>query len=377
MPAPPIDPGFWHGRRVLMTGHTGFKGAWLALWLQRLGAEVIGFGSRIRATPAPGSLFASARVADGLAAHLDGDVRDSAKVDAAVRCARPEVVFHLAAVANVRRGLRDPAETYATNVMGTVHVLDAVRRVGDDVRAVVCTTSDKVYENREWEWPYRESEPLGGRDPYSSSKACQELVTSAFRDSLLARRGVAVATVRAGNVIGGGDWAPDRLVPDFVRAAIAGAPLHVRSPASVRPWQHVLNPLCGYLLLAEGLCGARAPSLATAFNFGPADDDRRPVRWVVERLCDGWPGEVVARFGDGEAQEAGIVRLDSSRAREALGWAPRWDLAAGVEATVDWYARRHEGEEARALCDAQIDAFAAQAASASDGAAPRAAATRL
>ena len=353
-----IGRDFWRGRRVLITGHAGFKGAWLALWLQRLGAEVTGFGGRSASRPPPHSLFAQARVADGLADSLDGDVRDPAAVDAALRRARPEVVFHLAGRTQVRRSLRDPVDTYAINVMGTVHVLDAIRRLGDDVRAVISVSSDKCYANRESEWPYREDEPLGGKDPYSSSKACQELVTAAFRDSLYPGHDVRVATVRAGNVVGGGDWAEDRLVPDLVRAGLAGTPLRVRAPEAVRPWQHVLNPLCGYLQLAEGLCGDDGSALATAWNFGPPDAEGRSVRWVVEYLRERWPGGIEARFGTGEVLETSIMRLDSSRARARLGWSPPWDLASGLDATVAWYVRRHDGEDARDLCEEQIGAHA-------------------
>ncbi|HEX8104352.1 MAG TPA: CDP-glucose 4,6-dehydratase [Solirubrobacteraceae bacterium] len=354
------DPAFWRGRRVLITGHTGFKGAWLALWLEGLGAEVTGFAGSPPTAPA---LFELARCGEGVRS-VHGDVRALDAVETAVREARPEVVFHMAAEALVRRSLRDPLTTYAVNVLGTANVFDAVRRLGDDVRSVVCVTTDKCYANREWEWGYREDEPLGGKDPYSSSKACQELVAAAFRDSYLADRGVGVATARAGNVIGGGDWAEDRLVPDLMRAAIAGAPMLVRSPDAVRPWQHVLNPLSGYLLLAERL-HADPAAFASGWNFGPADDDARPVRWIVERLRERWPGEVeveIAASGDAAAKEAMALKLDSSRARTRLGWQPRWGLGDGLDATAEWYAGYRDGADVRALCERQIDRFAHRAA---------------
>ena len=347
------DPGFWRGRRVLVTGHTGFKGAWLVLWLRRLGAEVTGFGG---APPTAPSLFDLAGGAKD-ATSIEGDVRSLEAVEAAVCDARPEVVVHMAAEAIVRRSLRDPLTTYGVNVMGTANVLDAVRRLGDDARAVVCVTTDKIYLNREWEWGYREDEPLGGKDPYSSSKACQELVAAAYRDSYLAERGVGLATARAGNVIGGGDWAPDRLVPDLMRAAIAGEPLVVRNPGAIRPWQHVLIPLSGYLVLAERLWKDPAAH-AAAWNFGPLEGDARPVSWVVDRLRDRWPGPVeVQPSNPGDGKEAMALRLDSSRARARLGWAPGWDLARGIDATVEWYAGYRDGADLRALCGRQLDSF--------------------
>ena len=352
-----LSPDFWRGRRVLLTGHTGFKGAWLSLWLNSLGAEVTGFAGTPPSAPA---LFELAGCGGGMAS-VSGDVRDLPSVEAAVRQSRPEIVVHMAAEAIVRRSLRDPLTTYAVNVLGTAHVLDAVRRLGDDVRAVVVVTTDKCYLNREWEWPYREDEPMGGKDPYSSSKACQELVTGAYRDSYLAERGVGVASARAGNVIGGGDWAEDRLVPDLMRAAIASEPLIVRNPEAVRPWQHVLNPLSGYLLLAERLAGAGPGSgLDTGFNFGPADEDARPVRWIVERLADRWPGDVeIEVSAPTDAKEAMALKLDSSRARARLGWSPPWDLGDGLDATAEWYAGYRDGADVRALCERQIERFAA------------------
>jgi CDP-glucose 4,6-dehydratase len=345
------DPAFWSGRRVLLTGHTGFKGAWLALWLSRLGAQVTGFS----APAAEPSLFAAGRIGEAVD-HVEGDVRDLDAFRAAMRRARPEIVFHLAAQAIVRRALEDPVETFAVNVVGTAHVLEAVRRDGAGVRAVVCVTSDKCYANRESARAHSEDDALGGDDPYSASKAAQELVTGAYRESLL--EGVRVATARAGNVIGGGDWGRDRLVPDLVRAAMARHPLHVRHPDAVRPWQHVLNPLEGYLRLAEHLAGDRGDAYACAWNFGPADDDARTVRWLVERLREAWPGEIAVRWHDQpDHREAAVLRVDSSRARKGLGWRPRWDLDAGLDATVAWYAAQASGRDAREACMKQIEEF--------------------
>lgn len=337
-----VDPEFWHGRRVLLTGHTGFKGSWLALWLGDLGAEVTGVSTP---PPTEPSLYDLARVAD-VVRNVEADVRDLDAVARAVADARPEVVIHMAAQPLVRRSFDEPVETYATNVMGTVNVFEAVRRAGG-VRAVVNVTSDKCYENRDWEWGYREHEPKGGRDPYSSSKGCAELVTTAYRDSFFGTGGgTALGSARAGNVIGGGDWGVDRLVPDAMRAALDGRPLAIRNPEAIRPWQHVLEPLSGYLLLAERMCGSR--DFADGWNFGPDDRDVRPVRWVVERLAKLWGGELEWRIDSGpHPHEARYLKLDSSRARMRLGWEPRWDLPRALDAVVSWYRAYAAGEDVR------------------------------
>jgi CDP-glucose 4,6-dehydratase len=330
-------PAFWRGRRVLVTGHTGFKGAWLTLWLHALGAEVTGFSGPPPTAP---SLFELARVGE-LATDVRGDVRDAGAVRAAIRQARPEVVFHLAAQSIVRASLEDPAGTYEINVLGTAHVLAAA---GD--AAVVCVTSDKCYAPGDR--PHREGDPLGGRDPYSASKAAQELVAAAHRESLGAR----VATARAGNVIGGGDWGRDRLLPDLARARESGEPVVLRHPDAVRPWQHVLGPLAGYLRLAERLAGSA--DFATAWNFGPAGSDARPVRWVVDRVRKRWPVDVRIE-PPGDAVEAPALRLDASRARERLGWEPAHDLTSGLAATVWWYDEVRAGGDARAVTLTQIE----------------------
>ena len=348
-----VDPDFWRDRRVLLTGHTGFKGAWLALWLQSLGARVTGYSAKVPTQP---SLYELARVADGVES-IKGDVRDSQATAAAVSAAAPEVVIHMAAQALVGRGFTEPRETYETNVMGTVNVLDAVRRGGDGVRVLVNVTTDKCYENREWEWGYRETEPMGGHDPYSSSKGCAELVTSAFRNSFFSDPdGTRVASARAGNVIGGGDWGEDRLVPDIMRAALAGEPVRVRNPNSVRPWQHVLNPLSGYLVLAQSLWDS--PEHATGWNFGPADEDARSVGSIVELMGELWPTELTWTYDDGpHPHEARYLKLDSSRARARLGWRPPVGLDAALQSIVDWYRALAQGADMRVVTAAQIEAF--------------------
>jgi CDP-glucose 4,6-dehydratase len=355
-----VDPAFWRGRRVLLTGNTGFKGAWLSLWLLELGAEVSGLAP---GPPTEPSLYALAGLAEDV--EQDAlDVRDAEGVAAAVAARRPEIVIHMAAQPFVRRSFRDPLETYSTNVMGTVHVLDAVRRAPDGVRVVVNVTSDKCYENREWEWGYREDEPMGGFDPYSNSKGISELVTSAYRASFFSDpSGVVLGSARAGNVIGGGDWGEDRLVPDIMRGAAAGAPIDIRRPDAVRPWQHVLNPLAGYLVLAQALW--EDPALAGGYNFGPADEDARPVRWIVDRIADRWPQPLDWRIDPGpHPHEATWLKLDSSRARARLGWRPTWALDETLDAIVDWHVRLRDGGAgvARATTVEQIRAFASASA---------------
>ncbi len=346
----------WQGRRVLVTGHTGFKGSWLALWLHAMGAKVTGFALP---PPTQPSLFASARL-DELIDHVVGDVRDLAALRAVVERARPEVIFHLAAQPLVRLSYEKPVETYAANVMGTVHVLEAARRAGG-VQAIVCVTSDKCYENREWDWAYRESDPMGGHDPYSSSKGCAELVVSAWRRSYFGHGGTPLlASVRAGNVIGGGDWAVDRLVPDLVRAFAAGAAPLIRSPGSVRPWQHVLEALGGYLALAERLMAGER-RFAEAWNFGPGDEDARSVSWIAERMRAAWRNGAMAPATDTAARphEAGLLRLDSARARAALGWRPVLTLGEAIDWIVAWHKAVGAGEDARRITLGQIAHYAA------------------
>lgn len=346
------DPGFWASRRVLVTGHTGFKGAWLTLWLARMGATVTGFGQ----LPQTGeSLFALV----GLEADcqtLTGDIRDREAVAAAVRDSRPDVVFHLAAQPLVRRSYREPVATWEINVMGTAHVLDAVRQAGD-VQALVSVTSDKCYENVGQERGYVETDPLGGHDPYSSSKAAAELVTDAYRRSFFdAADATRVASARAGNVIGGGDFGQDRLIADLMRGALAGRPTPIRNPEAVRPWQHVLNALAGYLVLAQAL--VEAPTAAGAWNFGPDAADERPVRWVADRLVELWPERVAWTTDDGpHPHEAAYLRLDSTKAHEHLGWRPRWGLERALETIVDWHRALADGGDLRGLTAAQIQAF--------------------
>jgi CDP-glucose 4,6-dehydratase len=346
------DAAFWRGRRVLVTGHTGFKGSWLCLWLTQMGAEVTGL-----ALPADEvSLFRQARV-EQLLTHIEGDIRDFGVVEAAVQRARPEVVFHLAAQPLVRLSYEVPVETFATNVQGTVHVLDACRRVAG-LQAIVCITSDKAYENREWVWPYRESDPMGGHDPYSASKGAADLIIASYRRSFFSGAGAArLASVRAGNVIGGGDWAADRLVPDIIRAVVAGARPMIRAPHSIRPWQHVLEALGGYLMIAEALAKG-ADWAADGWNFGPADDDTQPVHWIADRIvaewgASGWDRPEVV---DGP-HEAKILKLDCAKARNLLGWRPAWGLGEALARIVEWHKGVAEGDDAQALSYRQLDAY--------------------
>lgn len=351
-----MDRTFWHGKRIFITGHTGFKGAWLCLWLSQLGADIRGYSLEPPTNP---SLFELARIVELVDSHT-GDIRDAATLSRHLAEHQPEIVLHLAAQPLVRDSYRLPVETYATNVMGTVNLLEAVRAC-DSVKAVVNVTTDKCYENKEWYWGYREHEPLGGFDPYSSSKACAELVTAAYRQSYFssaaAKRPVAVATARAGNVIGGGDWATDRLVPDILRAILADKPVQIRNPHAIRPWQHVLEPLSGYLLLAQRLYKAGA-TYAGAWNFGPNDSDARPVRWIVEQLCSQWHAGARYEIDSGDhPHEAHHLKLDISKARIELGWRPRWSLDQALTSIVHWTEQYAAGNDLRALCLQQITAY--------------------
>jgi CDP-glucose 4,6-dehydratase len=327
-----MNRDFWRGKRVFVTGHSGFKGGWLSLWLANMGAETHGYSLAPPTTP---SLFSALNLEDRIASSTIDDIRDADGLKAAMDRVQPDIVFHLAAQPLVRHSYVDPVETYAINVMGTVNLFEAARRVGT-VRALVNVTTDKCYENQEWVWPYRENEAMGGFDPYSSSKACSELVTSAYRQSFLAQQGVQVASARAGNVIGGGDWAKDRLVPDFLRSIDAGKTLVIRSPNATRPWQHVLEPLAGYLMLAKQLF-EQGENTAGAWNFGPDESDARPVQWIVEQLCS--QAEAASWRCDSGTQphEANFLKLDSSKAKAQLGWSPRWGLATALEKTLAWH----------------------------------------
>lgn len=345
---------FWQGKRVLVTGHTGFKGGWLALWLQRLGAEVTGISLAPNTHP---SLFMLANVDSGLMSY-ECDIRDTYKVSRAIQEAKPEIVFHLAAQSLVRASYRDPLATYATNVQGTVNVLDSLRGL-EQTRAVVAITTDKVYRNIEQPYPYRETDHLGGHDPYSASKAAAELVVASYRDAFLAEQGIAVATARAGNVIGGGDWAEDRLLPDAVRAWSAGQPLYVRRPEAVRPWQHVLEPLSAYLHLAEQLY--EEPQKAGAYNFGPHPHDAATVEVLINQARKSFgSGEI--EWGDGRVgpHEANWLALETAKARTLLGVEPNWGLVQSVGCTMNWYRRQLAGESAQALCLENIAAYESQ-----------------
>jgi len=346
----------WRGRRVLLTGHTGFKGSWLALWLTRLGADVVGLS-----LPADEvSLFRQAAI-DELVTHREGDIRDLGAVEAAMAAARPDVVFHLAAQPLVRLSYDCPIETFATNVQGTVHVLDACRRM-PTVKAIVCITSDKCYENREWVWPYRETDPFGGHDPYSASKGAAEVVISAYRRSYFnTEDGPKLASVRAGNVIGGGDWATDRLIPDIIRAVIAGEPPLIRSPDSIRPWQHVLEALGGYLMIAEHLL-ERHDWAAEGWNFGPAEGDARPVSWIADYLTHAWgrAGWINQASDRAQTHEANVLKLDCAKARSQLGWRPILSLETALDRVVDWHRHVDGGGDARTITLSQLDDYSAR-----------------
>lgn len=353
-------PDFWRGRRVFLTGHTGFKGGWLALWLQALGAEVFGYALAPEGSP---NLFTVARVGEGIGSVI-GDIRDASKLGAALHAAAPEIVLHLAAQPLVRRSYADPVETYSTNVMGLVHLFEAVRQC-DSVRAVINVTSDKCYENREWIWGYREHDAMGGHDPYSSSKGCAELVTAAYRRSFFQpgagpRAPVAVASGRAGNVIGGGDWSADRLVPDILAALSAGRPADIRNPQAVRPWQHVLEPLSGYLRLAERLL-AEGGAFAEGWNFGPPAGETHSVAAIADRLVACWgDGAAWRSAAQGGPHEAGLLALDCTKAQHRLGWRPRWGIDQAIGKIVEWQRAFEAGADMRRVTLDQIKTYDSQ-----------------
>jgi CDP-glucose 4,6-dehydratase len=347
-----MNAAFWAGKRVLVTGITGFKGAWLGLWLSDLGAIVRGYALPPSTSPSLFDLAGLRRRVD----WVEGDVRERSRVVQEVGAWRPEIVFHLAAQSLVRASYEQPAETFETNVMGTVNVLEAVR-ASDEVRAVVIVTSDKCYENREWDWPYRENDRLGGHDPYSSSKACAEIVTASYWRSLLKDASVGVATARAGNVIGGGDWARDRLVPDVVSALANGTSPRIRNPRSIRPWQHVLEPLSGYLLLAERLFSEHQ-TLSESWNFGPNPDAVQTVSAVADAICGAWgEGASWPRDEVPQPHEAGILTVDSSKARRRLAWRPRLDYTDAVGWTVEWYKAHAAGADMADQTRRQLQRF--------------------
>ncbi|WP_204138999.1 CDP-glucose 4,6-dehydratase [Halomicronema sp. CCY15110] len=352
-----MNADFWRGKRVFLTGHTGFKGSWMSLWLQTAGAEVMGYSLLPPTSP---SLFDVANVSEGMAS-VEGDVRDLEKLQAAIAQHQPEIIFHMAAQPLVRYSYKHPVETYSTNVMGTVHLLEAARQT-NCARVVVNITSDKCYENREWVWGYRENEAMGGHDPYSNSKGCAELVAAAYRNSFFSpeqydEHTTSLASVRAGNVIGGGDWAEDRLIPDIMRAIMAGESVLIRSPNAIRPWQHVLEPLNGYMTLAEQMW-EDGGTYAEGWNFGPNDEDARPVSWITEQLTRLW--------GDGASwqldtkvnpHEATYLKLDCSKAKSRLKWQPKLDLGMTLEWIVEWYQAYMAEQDMQKLTAAQIQRY--------------------
>jgi CDP-glucose 4,6-dehydratase len=353
-----VDQAFWKGKKVFLTGHTGFKGSWLCLWLHSLGAEVHGYSLD---PPTDPSLFELCKIETFIKSTIS-DIRNRQSLIGALAAAEPHIVIHMAAQPLVRDSYKIPVDTYEINVMGAVNLLEAVRH-SRTVKAVINVTTDKCYENKEWVWGYRECEPLGGFDPYSNSKACSELVTSSYRSSYFnpqeySSHGVAIASARAGNVIGGGDWATDRLIPDCIRAILKNDKILIRNPRAIRPWQHVLEPLSGYLTLAQNLY-QNGPKYAAAWNFGPADSDAKPVEWIVNNLCAKWGGNASYEIdkGDQSSHEAHYLKLDCSKAKTELRWFPRWDLSKAIDSIIDWTRIFAQGGDVRKICLEQIEQY--------------------
>jgi len=348
-----VNSSFWNGKRVFLTGHTGFKGSWLSLWLQDMGALVKGYSLEPNTQP---NLFTEARVAENMESEI-GDIRDLNHISKSMSDFNPEVLIHMAAQPLVRLSYHEPVETYATNIMGTVNVLEAARKCCN-LKAIVSVTTDKCYENKEWDWGYRENEPMGGHDPYSSSKGCAELVTSAYRRSFFStENAAALASARAGNVIGGGDWANDRLIPDIIAAFEKSEPVVIRNPLSTRPWQHVLEPLSGYLVLAENLY-IHGDAFAEAWNFGPKEEDCKPVSWILDKMVDKWGVGVSWKLNtNNNPHEAGFLKLDCSKAKNRLKWQPKWNLEVALELIIKWHQNHLLGKDAKTDCLKEIDKY--------------------
>lgn len=346
-----VKASFWQGKRVFITGHTGFKGSWLSLWLRSMGAVVKGYALN---PPTQPSLYETANIGTLIDSEI-GDIRDLAQITASMTMFNPDIVLHLAAQPLVRLSYQQPVETYSTNVMGTVHVLEAARQCSN-LKAIVNVTTDKCYENKEWVWGYREDEPMGGYDPYSSSKGCAELVTSAYRRSFLAEQGIGLASARAGNVIGGGDWADDRLIPDILRAFEQNKPVIIRNPASTRPWQNVLEPLSGYLVLAQALYD-NPSGYAEGWNFGPKEEDAQPVSWILDKMTQHWQGAAWQLDTNAQPHEAGYLKLDISKAKTRLNWQPTWSLANTLEKIVQWHQAWLNGDDMQAYCLQEVSQF--------------------
>lgn len=346
-----LNESFWKNKKVFLTGHTGFKGSWLSLWLHKLGADITGYSLPVPTSPA---LFEIARVEELLTNSIVGDINNYQFLRECIQEAQPEIVIHMAAQPLVRKSYDNPIETYQTNIMGTVNIMEAARACSS-IKAILNVTTDKCYDNKEWEWGYREYEPLGGHDPYSSSKACSELVTAAYRDSFLSLLDIKVATARAGNVIGGGDWAEDRLIPDLLESLVNQTRIQIRNPAAIRPWQHVLEPLKGYLLLCENLI-LKGKDYAQAWNFGPLESEMKTVQWIVEKMLEKWPNKnpgysVITQH---EKMEANILKLDSSKAIQKLGWKPNWSIDTALNSITEWAVHYENGTDMREICIKQI-----------------------
>jgi CDP-glucose 4,6-dehydratase len=352
-----LDTHFWKDRKVFITGHTGFKGSWLSILLNWLGADVYGYALKPPTIP---SLYELAKI-DQLVTSTIGDVRDYNLLLKTLIGVQPDVIIHMAAQPLVKESYRNPRETFEVNVMGTVNLLDAARQISG-VKAILNITTDKCYENKEWHWGYRENEPMGGYDPYSNSKGCSELVTSSFRNSFFnpieyKKHGVALASARAGNVIGGGDWADDRLIPDFIRAILKGEKVKIRSPYAIRPWQHVLEPLSGYLLLCEKLF-SEGPAFAQSWNFGPNDSDAKNVEWIITKICDLWGNGADYELDSiPQPHEANYLKLDCSKAKAELGWLPIWNIEKTLKSIVDWNKAFLNNDDMRKVCISQIEEF--------------------